>query len=260
MKGYHNMIDIISEMFSKYGTLGIVIPLVFYFIKNNPITSISASAIEMKLATKEKRFYVRMLKHTLSIVIYVTFLMAITGTFFVDKNLYSSKVFNTYSLISVVVFFWIIILDTKDKTFSDLVSGWKIILKWIFFMLLLIHFISIFVAAAYYFGTQLYSETLESTVSDVEKYTIIVGIVIIYIFISIALHFTVIDTYLRFLEFKDNNKYTLIVNIENEKWFLFHPIDKDVYLLGNKATLNECSKFSFIERKELLMKTIVIES
>lgn len=50
------MIEIISEMFSKFGILGVLITLVFYFIKNNPITSISSSAIEMKLATKEKNF------------------------------------------------------------------------------------------------------------------------------------------------------------------------------------------------------------
>ena len=253
------MIEIISEMFSKFGILGVLTTLIFYFIKNNPITSISSSAIEMKLATKEKRFYVRMMIYVSKIILYVIFFMGITAAFFIDKDLYSREVFITGFLISGVLFFWIVVMDAKDKTFTDLVGGWKLHWKLLLFILLIIHFISIFVLTAYYIGTQLYSETLNSTFSDAEKYIIILGIVIIYIFIAIVLHFTVIDTYLRFLNLKDNQQFALIVNVGEEKWYLFHPIEKDLYLLGNTSVLNECSKFSFIERTELLKKIVEIE-
>lgn len=253
------MIEIVSEMFSKYGTLGVVIPLIFYFIKNNPITSISASAIEMKLATKEKRFYVRMMIHVVKIVAYTIFFMAITAAFFANKELYSQEVFATGFFISGVLVLLILALDTNDRTFTDLVSGWKLHWKWLLFILLSLHFLSIFVFTAYYVGTQLYSESLQGTLSDAEKYIIIVGVAIVYMFISIVLHFTVIDSYLRFLELKDNQRFTLIVKVEGEKWYLFHPIEKNIYLLGNKAVLNECSKFSFIERTQLLKEIVEVE-
>lgn len=253
------MIDIISEMFSKFGILGVGITLVFYFIKNNPITSISASAIEMKLATKEKRFYVRMMIHIGMIIIYTIFFMAITSVFFADKDLYSQGVFVTGFVISGVIFSGIIILDARDKTFTDTVSGWKLHWKWLLFILLFLHFISIFVLTAYYIGTQLYSEALVSTFSDGEKYIIIAGIALIYMFVATFMHITVVDTYLRFLELKGNNKFTLVVNIGEEKWYLFHPIEKDLYLLGNKAVLNECSKFKFLDRTGLLKEIIEVE-
>lgn len=253
------MIEIISGMFSKFGTLGVVITLVFYFIKNNPITAISASAIEMKLATKEKRFYVRMMIHIAMIIMYTIFFMAITAAFFVDKDIYSRDIFVTGFVISGALFVLIFVFDTMERTFTDIVSGWKLYWKWLLFILLFFHFLSIFILTAYYIGTQVYTVSLEEALSDTEKYIIIAGTAVAYMIISIAMHFTVIDTYLRFLELKDNQKFTLLVNVEGEKWYLFHPIEKDLYLLGDKALLKRCTKFSFIERKELLKEVVEIE-
>lgn len=200
-----------------------------------------------------------MIIHISIIVMYIIFFMGITAAFFIDKNLYSYKFFLSSFIIALVTFFWIVVMDTKDMTFTHLVSSWKQRWKWLLFILLSLHFVSMFVLPAYYIGTQLYSETLDSTLSDVEKSTIIIGIAIIYMFISIILRFTVIDTYLRFLELKGNNKFSLSVNVGEQKWYLFHPIEKDLYLLGNKTNLNECTKFSFIERKELVKEVLDVE-
>ncbi|QMT16240.1 hypothetical protein H1Q58_09640 [Planococcus maritimus] len=254
------MIEVISSLFSNFGIPGVIIALIFFFLKNNPITSISSSVIEMKLATKEKRFYVRAVKDILWIVTYTMFFLGITGTFFMNKDLYYFSIFITIFLVSIVTFFWIVTLDAKNKTFSDITSKRNVRQKWIIFILLLLSFLSFFVLPAYYIGTQLQSNILESTFSVVEKYAIFTVVAIIYLFISIVLHFMVVDTYLNFLELKGKNKYTLTVVVRKEKWYIFHPIEKEVYLLGNKEALNECTRFSFIERKQRLEEIVEIEN
>lgn len=253
------MIEIINEFFSKIGIPGIGAAIIIFFMKNNPITSISASTIEMKLATKEKRLYVKIVKFTVEILIYTLMLMNITITFFSDKDLFNFNLALITSIILVGIFIWILIMNFKEISFSDLVRDYEEIYKWLLYIFFILHFISMFIFIAYVIGTQLYSSYLDDTIPQNERYAILIGIIIFYFFIVVVLHFIVLDTYYNFIGLKNNNKYTLTLNIGGETWYLFHPIDREIYLLGNKSNVQECTQFCFMERTELLKEIIEVK-
>ncbi|MDE4086443.1 hypothetical protein PO902_15445 [Planococcus maritimus] len=253
------MFEVANEFFSKFGIPGILVALVMYFMRNNPITSISASAIEMKLATKEKRLYVRVVKYVGEILGYTTILLILTITFFSNKNLFHPVVAFALAIILLGVYLWIVVLDASEKSFSDLVNGLNIKWKWIVYVLFILHFISSFIFISYYIGTQIYSSFFDKSFTDTERSTILIGVIILYFFIAIMMQVTVLDTYYRFIGFKNPNKHSLSINIEEEKWYLLHPVDKEVYLLGDTPVIQECTQFCFLERHELLKETIKVE-
>lgn len=258
-EGISKMFEIANEFFSKLGIPGIVVAIVMYFMKNNPITSISASAIEMKLATKEKRLYVKVVKYIGEIFGYTMVLLILTITFFSNKNLFHPVIAFTIAIILLGVYLWILVLDLREKSFSDLVNRLEMKWKWTVYVLFLLHFISSFIFIAYYIGTQIYSSFFDKSFTDIERSTILIGIIFLYVFIAMMMQFTLLDTYYRFIGFKNTNKHTLIVNIGEKKWYLFHPIDREVYLLGDTPVIQECTQFRFLERNELLKETIEIE-
>jgi len=252
------MIELINEILTKVGLPGLIVTLIIYVFKNNPITLFSSSSIEIKLSTKEKRFFVSSIKTISEIVIYVFLLLILTVTFFSDENIYYPEIAIFFAILIVGIFFWILILDLQGKNVINLVGifnrGWQLF----FYVLFLLHFISYFLLSSYYVGTQIYSKIFNDSLTDYEKLGVLIAVVLLYFFIVISTYFTFIKTSKRFLGLKNTSLKTLFIKIDNETWYLFHPIDKETYLLGNESTISQCTRFCFIEKNELHKKTLEI--
>jgi len=252
------MFELIKEILTKVGIPGLIVTIIVFVLKNNPITLISSSSIEMKLSTKEKRFYVSGIKTISEIIVYVIILLILTVTFFSDGDIYHPEIAIILGIIIVGIFFWILILDLQGKNVLNLVEsfhrGWQIV----FYVLFLLHFISYFLLSSYYVGTQIYSEIFNNLLTNYERLGVLIAVILIYFFIIISTYFTIIKASKRFLGLRNTSEKLLFIKIDNETWYLFHPIDKETYLLGNESLISECTRFCFIEKNELHKKTLEV--
>lgn len=253
------MAELIKEILSKIGIPGAIVSIILIGIKIKPITLFSSSTIEMKLSTKDKRFYIRTIRIFFEIVFYTLFLLLITIQFFTDKNIYSPSIALIATVISVGIFIWILVLDFRGKTYFDLVENFQVKWKVTFFVLFVIHFISYFFIVSYYFGTQLFSKFYNESLTINERYGALFAVVILYFAMIVSIYFTVIKCSYRFLGFSKNLYNNLTIIIKDETWYIFHPVENDLFLLGNKSIISECTKIKFIEKKELLKEQIEIK-
>lgn len=248
------MIELTKEIFSKLGIPGLFASILFIIIKLSPITTLSSSLIELKLSSKEKRTFIKGLRTFIEILLYVVFLLIITAIFFTNENIYNPYVALFTVFLFFAVFIWVLILDMQGKTFKDF-QKWKVPK----YIMILISFISFFIITSYYTGTQFYSEIYNDNLTMDEKTALFIFVVLLYFFIIISFYFTVIKTFYRFLGFNTIPKTNIIITIEKEVWYVFYPIEKNVFLLGDKNTLNDCKKYTFINKEELLKTIIEIE-
>ncbi|EPD54166.1 hypothetical protein HMPREF1210_00151 [Paenisporosarcina sp. HGH0030] len=254
------MFELIKEILTKVGIPGLIVTIIVYVLKNNPITLISSSTIEMRLSTKEKRIYVSGIKVISEILLYVIVLLLLTVTFFSDDDIYHPEIAIISAIIIVGIFFWILILDLQGKNVIDLVKNFQ--RKWqiFFYILFLLHFMSFFLLSSYYVGTQIYSASFNVSLTNNEKLGVLIAVAFIYFLIIIFTYFTIIKATSRFLGLRNQSVKILSIKIDDATWYLFHPIDKNTYLLGNDSIINQCTKFSFIEKNELYKKTVEIDN
>ncbi|SHG14570.1 hypothetical protein [Ornithinibacillus halophilus] len=154
--------ELIKEILEKLGIPGVVISIIVLMSRFNPITAISSSSVEMSLSTKEKRFYIKIIRGFFEMSCYVLLLLLITDTFFKDQRLYNPLIAIFFGLLIFAIFIWITVLDFKGKSIvgylkSD-INRWK---KISIFLLFINYFFSIFILPSYYVGTQVYSNVYD---------------------------------------------------------------------------------------------------
>jgi hypothetical protein len=251
-------VELVQELLKNLSLPGIVISIILIVIKINPITLISSSFIEIKLKTKEERFYIKAVRSFFEIIVYLMFIMLITVQLFSDKSIYSPLLTIIATVINIGVFFGIMVLDLQGKTFINLVKDTSKVRKVMYSILLLIHFLSFFIIPAYYIGTQLYSEFYNNSLTDNQKYGALLAVIISYLILITTIYFTVIHTLYKFIGFSNNTNKHLSIIKEDITWYIFHPIENDLFLLGNEPVLNKCTRITFLEKNDLLKEKIEI--
>ncbi|MEY8732100.1 hypothetical protein AB9M92_07520 [Peribacillus frigoritolerans] len=235
---------------SNLGETGFIVSVVAIILKCMPITFISSSWIEMKLSTKEKRFYLQFIRiffGTIGYFIPILFL-SVTLSSINIKN--SILVF--LSIISVAGLICITDSVRRRKTLEDFSSKWKII---ICTLLSLCFFLIVFLSC-YFLG--IYYPLSDSQLTKEDQK------IALYIFLIEALIFAfgiyaLAQILYTFLGRKNTSTHTLVVKIDNEVWYIFHPLEKESFLLGNKSDINECTEIKLIEKTVLLKEGINIE-
>lgn len=141
----------------------------------------------------------------------------------------------------------------QGKNFNDL-QKWKVHK----YILILISFISFFIIISYY-GAQFYSEIYNENLTKDQKNAVFISVIFLYFFVILSFYFTIIKTFYRFLGLNTSSKTSICITLEEQVWFVFYPIEKNVFLLGDKNTLKDCRKYSFINKEELLKNIIELE-
>ncbi|WP_059173187.1 hypothetical protein [Bacillus sp. FJAT-27445] len=251
---------LIKGIVTNLGLPGVIISIIFIGIKMKPVTLISSSQIEMKLSTKDKRFYIRAIRIFSEIVFYTLFMLFISLQFYSMNITYYPLL--TYILIGIntVIFLCMIAFDLKGITLFDLVMKFSVKWKIGFFLIFFIHFLNYFFISSYYFGTQFFSDIYKETMAIEEKIAAILVLIILYFVTNVIFYFSIIKYSYGFLGFKNNGFNNVTISIENETWYIFHPIENELFLLGDNSVLNDCTKFKFIEKTELLKKQIVLKN
>ncbi|MGD6968549.1 hypothetical protein ACQCVP_19195 [Rossellomorea vietnamensis] len=253
------MYELLKEILSNFGVPGVIISIILIILRTRPITLLSASPIEMKLATKEKRFYIRALRSLSEILIYLLALLTITDYFFSNDKYYYPVLSGLLTFVVVGVLIGILILDLFNKSILDLIKDFSKGKQMFIYLLFLVYIVICFLLPAYYIGTQVYSNIYSEELTRTEQIGAFVALALFYFVFIIAIYGPVIKTIYRFLGFNKNIFQNLVVKKNNKTWFIFHPIDKELFLLGNKSTINNCSEFIFIERAELYKEEILVK-
>ena len=81
------MSGVLEQIPKLAGVPGIILSLLFIFFKINPITLVTANPVEIKLLTKEKRFWIRIVKYVGEVSITLLLLLTFTTTIFNDKSM-----------------------------------------------------------------------------------------------------------------------------------------------------------------------------
>jgi hypothetical protein len=247
--GCDNVDEIIKEITPRLGIPSIVVPIILLIFKLSPITSLFFSPIELKLSTKEKRAFVTAIKVGSEVILYVFFLLGITAKFIIDKNIFNPIIAIIIVIFVFVVLIWTFKLKSNQQTLFKIQNNK--IYQFLLFLLFLIHCACIFILPAYYLGTQLYP--LAHTKR--EQLYCFYFIITFYFFYTVEIR-EEIRMYKNLLSFGSNRNIDLKVRIQYDDWFILHPIEKELYLLGNNSDINKCTQV--IEKKELLQNNIKV--
>lgn len=240
---------------------GIVIPVILFFSNKNPITSLSSSPIEMILSTKEKRLYVTILRVIFKIIFYMLILLGITNTYFTSKNIYNRNIGISIFVFVIGISIWVYGQNFKNKTVFDIQNK---ILRIILGVFIFLSFACIFILPSYLIGTQLYSEIYNKS-SNEKPLSVFVVVIVLYL-IYIVLFYPLIRIYNEFLAFSSKHNINLKITIgdsDNDSdsgigWFILHPIENELFLLGDENIISKCTQIRVIEKNELLKYKIEI--
>ena len=246
------MDGLIKDILSHLGLPSIGISLILLFFKLNPVTSLTSSPIEMKLATKEKRAYVGILRGFFEVIMIVLVLLFLTQSYCTSKINYNFGIEISDFVFVIGASIWVFVQDSRYKTVHDIQNKkWRVF--WFSFFFL--SFISIFFLPAYLFGTNLSSEVFEFSTKE-ERLNFIA--LTVFYFIYIGLLYKLIKAYLKFLDHSSSRNINLKVTISGIGWFILHPIEKELFLLGDESIIFKCTQIKVIEKKELLKNKIEI--
>ncbi|PFG15088.1 hypothetical protein [Bacillus sp. es.036] len=249
----------IQEVFSLLKIPTVILTILMIFIKINPITLISSSVVEMRVATKEKRFLITTIRTIGEILFYTLIVFLITDSIFKNYSVYNVYIAIILFIFSIIMFTWMIILENKGITLHSLIENYDNTRKIVCFILFSLSFLNIFFMPAYYFGTKIYSQVaLEKKMME-NNYEILVILLVIYFLYIVFIYFPVIKTYYNFFSLKNSQTKTISITINSEIWYVFHPINKKFFLIGNNPILNQCTEISFIEKENLFKEVLVVD-
>lgn len=255
---WNQITEMINNKIISAGGIVTILGTIFLFIFNaQPITALTSTKLEKVLFTKERRASVRIVYFILQWIISCIATL-ISAIFFYSIHISFSAVACIFLATSITYLFVQYIIST-EKTLLDKYLKKTLSLS-ISVMLLLAHIILIFIAFPSFFAAIMNSSKLTGLTNVPSDYWLSIGVFAIIIcgFNILAL-LNVRNTLREFS--KKINKFISEGFYINEKdssvkWYIYHPIDKDNILLGNKEPNGEATEFRIIERKKVLDYTI----
>lgn len=250
------MESIVLEVTKSFGSYGLILASILFIIKLSPITLMTSHKFERQLYSKETRFIYKTANYLAIIGIFSILIYFITLLVWNLKVRYFNVLFQ---VIFVLMFtfqlalywikhskinfeklnrvFWMKFKEIRDVLIYPYIVLWPLI--W-----------------GYYFGIKLVSIADANGKIDISKY--IATFFLIVIFTIFLLEFLLPPIkYLLNLGQKDIEHFIVL---EGVRWYLFHPINKDEFLIGDNACLDECEKIRVIKREELVNKDICLNS
>ncbi|MDF2607403.1 MAG: hypothetical protein K0S34_1599 [Bacillales bacterium] len=253
------MLDILKEVVPKLGIPGIFIAILIIIINSKPITTLFASSIEVKLSTKERRVVIKLIRKGFEVLIYLLLLLMITDGFFKDEKLYNPELATILYIFQVLILALTLIGDLKGKSFNNVLKNNSLKIKVILYFLCIGYLILWFILPAYFIGTQIYSDFYNKNLNENQQYGVLIAVILIYTIISLFL-LPIFKIIYRFLELNIFPNKNLKIIINNKIWYIHHPIDTDLFLLGNLPDINSCDEVLLIEKNELILKNIIVEN
>lgn len=262
------MSSVLEQIPKLAGVPGIILSILFILFKINPITLVTANPVEIKLLTKEKRFWVRLVKYIGEVSFILLLLLVFTTTVFNDKSMFKPIIAIVWAIILAVWLFFIMVLqETTNKRLMDLIGNWNKVLSVPTFFILLWLTTGFYLLPSYFVGTQMFSVLNTVQKATTKDVLLVLGVISsMYVFMIIFLIIPVTRRLYRFFSIDEafpnfKNKYVYIELEENgvmKRWYLNYPIDNKYYYLMDTPNFTFTTQSRFIEIEQLYNKVLKI--
>lgn len=239
----------LNELLSYFEVPSYVISLVglaLYLIRIlHPITLFSSNVVEQKLFSKERLFFVVVCKYFAYGFYFVILFFCLSISFNDSFGWTYNEVRNNVSLIfiALIIMFSLIandIRNTENVLFK--VRSNKII-KLLVFLLYLIALLTFYINTA-----------LLIVFSEYENSRWLIFALLILFLICAAIPFISIPV-IKFIN-GSTKKAVYIKDKNNEKWFILHPINKEIVLLGDNSDPKRCERTMFKKIEDIYNEPI----
>ncbi|WP_342474692.1 hypothetical protein NST32_05230 [Bacillus sp. FSL L8-0215] len=237
--------DIIKDLSEFLKIPGISLPIIFLLSALKPISFISAGIIEKKFFSKEKLFIFYVFNY-FSLTVFLTVIFYLFYELIpLNPDYYRNYVF-------ILTWFWMIlgffiVLCSMNISFLQRVK----MITWLKNLIIIIYLLLTF-----FLFIGVYNDVF-SVAGEVKSWKEFLVLVSILLFITLPLP-TIIYPAAKLGDWY-KQKTTYWIDDKNNKWYLIHPVDKQVILVGDHKDYNLCNKTMFLKKEDLYEKTIHIE-
>lgn len=251
-----------GQFLSKLGGVGGIVAILSFmwtfFKKNQVITSLTSSKIERLISSKEKRTLIKISNYIVYVILGFIVSVFLTLLYFnLGMNEYVTLVI---SIIGTCLYFIIVYISlTKnsffDKRFSRL-KNFKFSL-----IILMVQILCFFSVLPSFLASSIAEGSLELTLDKPEVLIVNLTLTLFsLLFTSSMFVLLIIMTFSqlreKFSKYEYECFYVLDQEYEDMKWFIYHLIDKELFLLGNSEYIHDATIFRTEERSKILSEKI----
>jgi hypothetical protein len=243
--------SIISILRLPSGIIGVLAFLIYVF-KFNPVTFVTSSSIEKILLSKEKRVLIRIMTYLGHVLLSTGFITYIALIFYYSPASYSQLLTNVVIILLCPGFIFFLINNEREKHFEHVFEPASITTKYIVISLCLLYIVLIYLLTSYYLGSKMLTDVAYTDNLQIIAFTITSSLIF-----SFMIH-VLVRAATKFLNVTKAPKI-YIVDSNNKKWYIYHPIGKDKLLLGNSSTLNDSDEYIIRERNEIIKSFVLVK-
>ncbi|WP_315794626.1 hypothetical protein [Paenibacillus sp. BIC5C1] len=251
-----------GQFLSKLGGLGGIVAILSFmwtfFKKNQVITSLTSSKIERLISSKEKRTLIKISNYIFYVMIGSIFSVFLTVLYY---NLGVNEYFTfCISIIGTIFYFTILYVSLTQKSIFDkrLSRSKNLTFTLIVLTLQTLCFFSVLPS---FLASNIAEGSLVLTMDKPEVLLINLTLSLITLCFSSSMFvLLIIMTFTQLREKFTRYAYECFYVLDQEdqeiKWFIYHLLDKDHFLLGNCEYIHDATIFRTEERSKLLSEKI----
>ncbi|WP_059052872.1 hypothetical protein [Paenibacillus senegalimassiliensis] len=248
--------DIFNSLLSKIGISGGIITLVLTIFRLRPVTMLTSTYVEKRLSTKERNLSIKVVTNIgYIVVLYISYIL-------VFLYAYSNKIhqFKLISYLGMVFIFIIFLLvgitsfssDWSKKVWNNMNFCWKMISLIVF----MINIICIAVVMPFYSGSAAALIPEENLVID--TYGKLTFILLLMLASCVFSWWILRWEFKMIISISDQKKLFIIEG--NIKWYIYHPVDNNLILIGNHLSSEKATIFRHIERSKLIQQNLYLSN
>ncbi|WP_141504335.1 hypothetical protein [Paenibacillus luteus] len=258
-----NQIEEIVTSFLKGSTvIAGVVSLLFMLFRSQPITLFTATSVEKIFFSKEKKLSILTIRYLFQVFIVSILMFSIFVYSYENVIPYHEVMLWTmviYLVIGIIFFMWKLF---SFKSFKNYIKSKGFKTKLTILLSALLYCCVLIILPAFSLGHTLDKQTFDFELTNDNFFVEVIIVYVSFLLISCVVLFYIKLVFKICIEydlFSDKSIYILLnEDGVEEKWFVFHPVDKDTFLLGNEPHHDESLEFRYMERTELLKNKMYV--
>lgn len=244
--------SIIGQIISSFGIYGLILASIYFIVKLYPVTLMTSHESERKLYSKEANFIFKMINYCGFLLSFSLLAYIVTLLVWWLRIKYYDIAFQIILLITMIIYAGIYLIKYSK---TDIKKANKILSPKVLDVIIYCYFIWWVLIIGYFFGAKTINTIVVNGQLNIFKHIAI----FIAIFICVILFSELLLPPIIYLARLGATKKEFIINLDEKPWYLFHPINKDEYLIGDKACLDDCEEIRVIKREEIINRDILLK-
>ncbi|WP_059051341.1 hypothetical protein [Paenibacillus senegalimassiliensis] len=233
----------------------IILILTFCFALNKikPVTMITSTYVEKSLQTKEKRLYVKIIRHIGYLLLLFLYQVIITICSYQLRIPFYNFIFYIGFVVSFLGMIISGAIRINKSWFKNFLKKRSLKMKFIVLLLLVFSVLCTITIFPFLIGSGAAFVPGE-LITDQEKLVV----VIIMLFFIACIFLFLFKWEVNSIDLAFSDLKSLFVMEESKKWYIFYPVDDKYFLCGNEPNKQESNVFRYFEKTKLLEKELHI--